>query len=82
MVITNEIIEKAVDQVRRHMVGYSKEIDETYVEDGDIDVALKVSFSGEGGGVRIATQIAFSLGKIKDKWAEVVGQEQMGLPVQ
>jgi len=81
MVITNEIIEKAVDQVRRHMVGYSKEIDETYVEDGDIDVALKVSFSGEGGGLRVATQIAFSLGEIRDKWSELVGQEQIGLPV-
>ena len=81
MVITNEIIEKAVDQVRRHMVGHSKEIDETYVEEGDIDVALKVSFSGEGGGLRVATQIQFSLGEINDKWSELVGQEQIGLPV-
>ena len=81
MVINEEIIEKAVEQIRKHLLGYVKEINSTFDETGDISIGLKAGFSQEGDGIKVETQITFSLGKVKDKWAEVVGQAQMGLPV-
>lgn len=82
--VNDVVIEKVKDQVAGLLKDYAKQIQSTMEksEDGDVSVSLGLRLSDMGQqGLKVETTIGFSLGKVKDKWADVIGQAQLGLPV-
>ena len=82
--VNDVVIEKVKDQVAGLLNDYAKQIQATMEksEDGDVSVSLGLKLSDMGQqGLKVETTIGFSLGKVKDKWADVIGQAQLGLPV-
>jgi hypothetical protein len=82
--VNEVVIGKATEQIAKHLRDYAKQIQATMEksENGDVSVSLGLKLSDMGQqGLKVETTIGFSLGKVKDKWADVIGQAQLGLPV-
>jgi len=82
--VNDVVIEKVKNQVAGLLKDYAKQIQSTMEnsEDGDVSVSLGLRLFDMGQhGLKIETTIGFSLGKVKDKLADVIGQAQLGLPV-
>lgn len=81
MKIKDEVFQAITDQIAKHLTDYRAEIESAVDKnEGSLSITLASKLEDMGNGQMVVqTSIGFGMGKVKDKWRQVVGG-QMPLP--
>ena len=80
--IGTNVLTRAADMLKEHLLQYAKNIDAAYMEaDDQLSINLAVKLAPGAKGTEIITTITFVTGKIKDAGISQVDENQMELPL-
>ena len=80
--IGTNVLTRAADMLKEHLLQYAKNIEAAYLEaDDQLTINLAVKLAPGAKGTEIITTITFVTGKIKDAGISQVDENQMELPM-
>ena len=80
--IGTNVLTRAADMLKEHLLQYVKNIDAAYMEaDDTLTINLAVKLAPGAKGTEIITTITFVTGKVKDSGLSQVDENQMELPL-
>ena len=80
--IGTNVLTRAADMLKEHLLQYVKNIDAAYMEaDDQLTINLAVKLAPGAKGTEIITTITFVTGKVKDSGLSQVDENQMELPL-